>query len=67
MAAHAIEAGAAGRGSSEFRFHVQPTGQRVQTDYYQMTDDFIIELIEHDLEPSMTTFVTAFMTDSHAD
>ncbi len=47
MAAHAIEAGAAGRDSSEFRFRVQPTGQRVQTDYYQMTDDFIIELVEH--------------------
>ncbi len=46
MAAHAIEAGSAGRGSSEFRFHVQPTGDRVQTDYYTMTDDFIIELVE---------------------
>ena len=48
MAAHAIEAGAAGRRSSEFRFHVEPTGQRVQTDYYQITDDFIIELVEQD-------------------
>lgn len=46
LAAHAIEAGAAGRNSSEFRFHVQPTGDRVQTDYYKMTDDFIIELVE---------------------
>jgi len=46
MAAHAIEAGSAGRGSSEFHFHVQPTGDRVQTDYYTMTDDFVIELVE---------------------
>ena len=46
MAAHAIEAGAAGRDSSEFRFHVQPTSDRVQTDYYTKTDDFIIELVE---------------------
>ena len=46
MAAHAIEVGVAGRSSSEFRFHVEATGQRVQTDYYQMTDDFIIELVE---------------------
>ncbi len=53
MAAHAIEAGAAGRRSSEFYFRVQPTGQRVQTDYYQMTDDFIIELIEQSPEPSL--------------
>jgi len=59
MAAHAIEAGTAGRGSSEFRFRVQPTGQRVQTDYYQMTDDFIIELVEHTLQPSLEK--------SHAD
>jgi len=48
MAAHAIEAGAAGRNSSEFRFHVQPTGDCVQTDYYIKTDDFIIELVEQD-------------------
>ena len=47
MAAHAIEAGGAGRGSSEFRFRVQPTGRQVQTDFYQTTDDFIIELVEH--------------------
>ncbi len=50
MAAHAIEAGAAGRQSSEFRFHVQATGHRVQTDYYAMTDDFIIELVEQAAE-----------------
>jgi len=47
MAAHAIEAGAAGRRSSEFSFHIQPTGQRVQTEYFHITDDFIIELVEH--------------------
>ncbi|VAW76913.1 FIG149030: hypothetical protein [hydrothermal vent metagenome] len=46
MAAHAIEAGAVGLQSSEFQFRVQPTGQRVQTDYFQITDDFIIELVE---------------------
>ena len=47
MAAHAIEAGAAGRRSSEFSFRIQPTGQRVQTEYFHITDDFIIELVEH--------------------
>ncbi len=52
MAAHAIEVGAAGRRSSEFYFRVEPTGQQVQTDYYQMTDDFIIELVEHSQEHS---------------
>ena len=51
MAAHVIEVGAAGRQSSEFRFRVEATGQRVKTDYYQMTDDFIIELVELSAEP----------------
>jgi len=59
MAAHAIEAGAAGRDSSEFRFRVQPTGQRVRTDYYHITDDFIIELVEHARESPLEK--------SHAD
>ena len=59
MAAHAIEAGAAGRRSSEFYFRVEPTGQQVQTDYYEMTDDFIIELVEHTQEH--------FQEKNHAD
>ncbi len=44
--AHAIEIGTAGQTSSEFRFRIEPTGQRVQTDYFEMTDEFTIELIE---------------------
>jgi len=46
MGAHAIEVGAAGRRSSEFRFRVEPSGQRVRTDYFNLTDEFTIELIE---------------------
>lgn len=46
MAAHAIEAGGAGRQSSEFYFRVEITGRQVKTEYYHRTDDFIIELVE---------------------
>ena len=46
MGAHAIEVGAAGNRSSEFRFKVEPSGQRVHTDYFELTDEFTIELIE---------------------
>jgi len=53
MAAHAIEAGAAGHGSSEFRFRVEPTGDRVQTGYYILTDDFTIELVEQTRENNL--------------
>ncbi len=48
MGAHAIEVGAAGNRSSEFHFKVEATGQRVHTDYFDLTDEFTIELIESD-------------------
>ncbi|MBI2778414.1 MAG: flagellar protein FliT [Gammaproteobacteria bacterium] len=48
MNAHAIEVGSAGQNSSEFAFRVEPTGQRLPTDYFVLTDEFIIELIETD-------------------
>lgn len=66
MAAHAIEAGTAGRQSSEFCFVVQPTGQRVQTGYYRMTDDFIIELVD---QTTLSTAVRPHLVEqqNHAD
>ncbi len=45
-AAHAIEAGMAGSGS--YRFRVEPTGQVVRTDYYDASDEFVIELVDED-------------------
>ncbi len=42
-AAHAIEVGTAG---GAFRFRVEPTGQTLRTDYYETTDEFVIELLE---------------------
>jgi len=44
MVAHAIEAGSAGDRSSEFFFHIQPTGEKVANDYFESMDEFIIEL-----------------------
>jgi len=49
MSAHAIEAGAAGHASSEFMFRVSPTGQAVQTEYFERTDEFTIEVVETNL------------------
>lgn len=46
MSAHAIEVGAAA--SSEFVLAVEPTGNRVRTDYFEATDEFTIELVERD-------------------
>ncbi len=43
-AAHAIEAGTAADGP--YRFRVEPTGQRIATDFYEAMDEFVIELIE---------------------
>jgi hypothetical protein len=43
-AAHAIEVGTAVNGA--YRFRVEPTGQRVRTDYYEAMDEFVIELLE---------------------
>jgi hypothetical protein len=44
MSAHVIELGAVA--SSEFAFRVTPTGERVRTDYFEATDEFVLELIE---------------------
>ncbi len=46
MSAHAIEAGMAGRQSSEFRFDIRYSGQDVHTEYFEHTDAFTIELVE---------------------
>lgn len=43
-AAHAIEVGTAVSGG--YRFRVEPTGQRIRTDYYEAMDEFVIELLE---------------------
>jgi hypothetical protein len=50
LAGHAVEVGSRGAGSSEFRFRVQPSGQRVRTDFFQQTDEFIIELVDQEVE-----------------
>jgi hypothetical protein len=44
MSAHAIEVGALGSG--EFGFRVEPTANRVGSDYFHACDEFTIELIE---------------------
>ncbi|WP_144392647.1 Wadjet anti-phage system protein JetA family protein [Pleionea sediminis] len=43
MRAHAIEVGSAGRQSSEFQFVVEPTGKRINDDYFE-ADEFTITL-----------------------
>ncbi len=48
LGAHAIEIGAADQSSSEYGFRVEPNGKRVRTDYFDTTDEFVIELIELD-------------------
>ena len=48
MAAHAIEIAAAGNSSSEFAFQVRYNQQITSTEYYDQTDEFIIELVEKD-------------------
>lgn len=47
MSAHIIEVGAIQ--SDEFTFRVTPGGQRLKTDYYDMTDNFTIELLARHL------------------
>lgn len=42
---HAIEAGSAGRQSSEFEFKIKPTGQRVSDEYFSESDGFTLELV----------------------
>ena len=45
--AHVIEVGAANSLSSNLRFRVEPTGNRItNNDYYNAFDEFTIELIE---------------------
>ncbi|MGQ9427190.1 Wadjet anti-phage system protein JetA family protein [Gilvimarinus sp. F26214L] len=44
--AHAIEVGAVNNLGTSHRFLVEPTGQRIDNDYYQSLDEFTIELIE---------------------
>ncbi len=46
LSGHAVEVGTESGASSEFRFRVEPSGQRVKTDYYKQIDEFIIELME---------------------
>lgn len=48
MAAHTIEIAAAGNRSSEFSFQVHYNQQTTSTEYYEQTDEFIIELVEKD-------------------
>lgn len=43
-AAHAIEVGTSSNG--EYRFNVEPTGQRIHSDFYKAMDEFVIELQE---------------------
>ncbi len=47
LGAHAIEIGVARNASSEFEFRVEPSGNRVSTEYFDETDEFVIELVEH--------------------
>lgn len=46
LGAHAIEVGAATGSSSEYCFQVEPTGQQVHTDYFDVIDEFTIEVKE---------------------
>ena len=47
-AAHAIEAGAASSSmATGYRFEIVETGQRLSTEYYDGTDEFIIRVVEH--------------------
>ena len=46
MSAHAIELGSKIDSSSEYLFRVEASGQRVETDYFDESDEFMIELIK---------------------
>lgn len=46
MSAHAIELGAASDLSSEYQFAITVTGQSTATEYYESSDEFVIELIK---------------------
>ena len=43
-ASHAIELSSANQSSSDYRFTVTPTGDRISSDYLSEADDFIIEV-----------------------
>ena len=45
MSAHIIELGSAS--ANKFAFKITPTSNRVQTDYFEHTDEFTIELMQH--------------------
>ena len=49
--AHAIEIATPAAESSEFRFRVTPTGQRVRSEHFDQLDEFIIELLERTADP----------------
>jgi hypothetical protein len=44
--AHVIEVGAVNNLSSGYQFTVEPTGNRISSDYYRQLDEFLIELKE---------------------
>lgn len=47
--AHVIEVGAVNNLTSEYQFVVEPTGNRIESDYYHAYDEFTIELkTQHD-------------------
>lgn len=45
-AAHVIEAGAASSAAAGYRFEVQETGQRIRSEFFDATDEFIIRVVE---------------------
>lgn len=52
--AHSIEVATPAADSSEFRFRVTPTGQRVRSDHFDQLDEFIIELLERTADTAGT-------------
>jgi hypothetical protein len=59
MRSHVIEAGSAGRQSSEFEFRVTPTGKRVGDDYFLDSDEFTVELVRVGLGKKQSSEETA--------
>lgn len=47
--AHIIEVGAVNNLTSSHQFNVEPTGQRIRSDYYHELDEFTIELKANDI------------------
>ncbi|TQV86912.1 Wadjet anti-phage system protein JetA family protein [Aliikangiella coralliicola] len=50
MRSHAIEAGSAGRQSSEFEFNVEETHQRVKDEYFEEADGFTLKLVNKTID-----------------